>query len=106
MSMRSTPATARGASLWQRIGSGLTPDQWRTVAGMGAIIIALHAIGFFVLFALVAPAHLSLGGAGVFTVGIGFTAYTLGMRHAFDADHIGAIDNSTRQLMNDGQRPV
>src|SRR5205085_8160922 len=30
----------------------------------------------------------------------------LGMRHAFDADHIAAIDNSTRKLMNDGQRPL
>src|SRR3954466_10264214 len=104
--MGSTTATARGASLWQRIQRGLTPEQWRTVAGMGAIIVGLHAIGFFLLFAFVAPAHLSLGGAGVFTVGIGITAYTLGMRHAFDADHIGAIDNTTRKLMSDGQRPV
>jgi high-affinity nickel-transport protein len=73
---------------------------------MGAVIGALHAIGFLLLFALVAPDHLSLGGAGVFTVGVGITAYTLGLRHAFDADHIGAIDNTTRKLMNDGQRPV
>jgi len=102
----STTAPARAASLWQRIRRGLTPEQWRTVAGMGAIIISLHAVGFFLLFAFVAPAHLSLGGAGVFTVGIGITAYTLGMRHAFDADHIGAIDNATRKLMSDGQRPV
>jgi high-affinity nickel-transport protein len=104
--MASTTATARGASLRQRIQRGLTPEQWKTVAGMGAFILALHAIGFFLLFALVAPAHLSLGGAGVFTVGIGIAAYTLGMRHAFDADHIGAIDNTTRKLMSDGQRPV
>ena len=34
------------------------------------------------------------------------TAYTLGLRHAFDADHIGAIDNTTRKLMSDGQRPL
>jgi len=34
------------------------------------------------------------------------TAYTLGLRHAFDADHIGAIDNTTRKLMNEGQRPL
>jgi high-affinity nickel-transport protein len=34
------------------------------------------------------------------------TAYTLGMRHAFDADHIAAIDNTTRKLMHDGQRPL
>ena len=37
---------------------------------------------------------------------MGITAYTLGLRHAFDADHIGAIDNTTRKLMSDGQRPV
>jgi high-affinity nickel-transport protein len=34
------------------------------------------------------------------------TAYTLGMRHAFDADHIAAIDNTTRKLMSDGRRPL
>lgn len=37
---------------------------------------------------------------------MGITAYTLGMRHAVDADHIGAIDNMTRKLMTDGQRPL
>ena len=39
-------------------------------------------------------------------IGIGVTAYTLGLRHAFDADHIAAIDNTTRKLMSDGQRPL
>ena len=57
------------------------------------------------LFALVAPAH-RLGTAGAFTVGIGVTAYTLGLRHAFDADHISAIDNTTRKLMAEGKRPL
>src|SRR5262249_46911050 len=38
--------------------------------------------------------------------GLGVAAYTLGMRHAFDADHIAAIDNTTRKLMADGQRPL
>jgi high-affinity nickel-transport protein len=42
----------------------------------------------------------------VFGLGIGITAYTLGLRHAFDADHIGAIDNTTRKLMAEGQRPL
>ena len=42
----------------------------------------------------------------MFGLGLGITAYTLGMRHAFDADHIGAIDNVTRKLMSDGQRPL
>ena len=34
------------------------------------------------------------------------TAYTLGLRHAFDADHISAIDNTTRKLMSEGKRPL
>src|SRR5262249_45901019 len=38
--------------------------------------------------------------------GIGVTAYTLGLRHAFDADHISAIDNTTRTLMAEGKRPL
>jgi high-affinity nickel-transport protein len=42
----------------------------------------------------------------VFGVGLGITAYTLGLRHAFDADHIAAIDNTTRKLLSDGKRPL
>ena len=38
--------------------------------------------------------------------GVAFTAWTLGARHAFDADHISAIDNTTRKLMADGSRPL
>ncbi len=39
-------------------------------------------------------------------LGSAFLAYTFGLRHAVDADHIAAIDNSTRKLMQQGQRPV
>src|SRR5271165_6133086 len=39
-------------------------------------------------------------------LGTAFLAYTFGLRHAVDADHIAAIDNVTRRLMRDGQRPV
>jgi high-affinity nickel-transport protein len=42
----------------------------------------------------------------VFVLSIGLTAYTLGLRHAFDAHHIAAIDNSTRKLMSEEQRPL
>jgi high-affinity nickel-transport protein len=70
------------------------------------VIVGLHVTGFFILFALVVPQGFSLGSEGVFGVGIGITAYTLGLRHAFDADHIAAIDNTTRKLMTDGQRPL
>jgi high-affinity nickel-transport protein len=86
------------------IGS-LDPAQRRSALIMAAVILALHAIGFFLLIAVVVPGHYALG-AGTFTIGIGVTAYTLGMRHAFDADHIAAIDNTTRRLMSDGRRPL
>ena len=39
-------------------------------------------------------------------LGTALLAYSFGLRHAFDADHIAAIDNVTRKLMQDGQRPV
>src|SRR3954454_967725 len=84
----------------------LTPSEWVTVGIMAAVVLGLHAVGFFLLFAVIVPHHFALAGSGVFGVGIGITAYTLGLRHAFDADHIGAIDNTTRKLMNDGQRPL
>ena len=44
-------------------------------------------------------------GALLFT-GLAITAYILGLRHGFDADHIAAIDNTTRKLLNDGKRPL
>jgi nickel/cobalt transporter (NiCoT) family protein len=73
---------------------------------MGAFILLLHVAGWGVLVGLVAPGHYSLGVQGGFGLGLGLTAYTLGMRHAFDADHIAAIDNTTRKLTTAGQQPV
>ena len=105
--MSSTAVPVPGASRWHRFKSSLTPAEWRRAAVLFAVIALLHAIGLFLLFAFVVPHHFALGGAsGVFGVGVGITAYTLGMRHAFDADHIAAIDNTTRKLMTDGQRPL
>ena len=72
---------------------------------MIAVIVALHLVGWITLVFIVDPARLSLGGKA-FGIGVGLTAYTLGMRHAFDADHIAAIDNTTRKLMSDGERPL
>ena len=103
----SAATAAGGPSRWCRIKTALTPTEWRRAAGFAGAILALHVIGFGLLFAFVVPGHFELGGAGgVFGIGIGVTAYTLGLRHAFDADHIGAIDNTTRKLMTDGQRPL
>ena len=73
---------------------------------MAAVVLGLHVAGFLLLLAIVVPHHYRLGGAGVFAVGTGVTAYVLGLRHAFDADHISAIDNTTRKLMAEGKRPL
>ena len=89
----------------QRVRSALTPAEWARAGGMAGFVALLHLAGWFVLLALVVPGHYSLG-AKTFGVGIGVTAYTLGMRHAFDADHISAIDNTTRKLMAEGRRPL
>jgi nickel/cobalt transporter (NiCoT) family protein len=96
---------SRQPSTWSRQRGALTPDEWLRLGSMLAVIIALHAIGWGTLVFVVEPAHFSIGDKA-FGVGIGLTAYTLGLRHAFDADHIAAIDNTTRKLMNDGQRPL
>jgi high-affinity nickel-transport protein len=100
------PASPRPA-----VGTGrLSRREWRSLAGMGAVVVGLHLFGWITLVAVVAPAHYVLGhgaaGHHVFGIGLGVTAYSLGMRHAFDADHIAAIDNTTRKLMTDGRRPL
>jgi nickel/cobalt transporter (NiCoT) family protein len=87
------------------IRGALTPAEWARAAAMTAAVIGLHVIGWGALLAIVVPRHYSIG-TQTFGVGIGLTAYTLGARHAFDADHISAIDNTTRKLMADGQRPL
>ncbi len=104
--MEAFTAARPRSSRWQRVRSSLDAGQWRTAFGMAAVVVGLHVVGFVLLFAVVAPNGYSLGASGAFTVGVGFTAYTLGMRHAFDADHIAAIDNTTRKLMGEGKRPL
>ncbi|MDF0529092.1 HoxN/HupN/NixA family nickel/cobalt transporter [Tsukamurella sp. 8F] len=89
----------------RRLTAALTPAGWAGVGGMTAVIALLHLLGWGTLVFVVAPEHLSLG-QQTLGVGVGLTAYTLGMRHAFDADHIAAIDNTTRKLMAEGRRPV
>src|SRR5271169_3654859 len=76
----------------------LSPQERFRVTAMYGSIIALHAVGFFVFAVFVVPAHYR--GLGI---GVSVLAYTLGLRHAFDADHISAIDNTTRKAMNQRQ---
>ncbi len=78
---------------------------WAQVGVMGAVVVGLHALGWGLFVMVVLPRHLPYPGLGI-GIGAALTAYTLGVRHAFDADHISAIDNVTRKLMADGKRPL
>jgi nickel/cobalt transporter (NiCoT) family protein len=88
-----------------RIREGLTPSEWARVGGMVAVIVGLNVAGWALLAAAVGG-HYHITSKEVFGFGTGILAYTLGMRHAFDADHIAAIDNTTRKLVQDGKRPL
>jgi nickel/cobalt transporter (NiCoT) family protein len=88
-----------------KIRNGLTPSEWFRVSGMATTVVGLHVIGWGML-ALALGHHYRISKTEVFGVGTGILAYTLGMRHAFDADHIAAIDNTTRKLVNEGKRPL
>jgi nickel/cobalt transporter (NiCoT) family protein len=85
---------------------GFDAGQWRSILGMGAFVLLLHLVGWGVLVLAVAPAEYQLGSTGVLGVGVGLTAYMLGVRHAFDADHIASIDNTTRKLVGEGKPSV
>ena len=87
-----------------RLAAAWTRRDWLEVGALGTVIAALHVVGFGALFLFVAPHHYQVG-TQVFGIGLGVTAYTFGLRHAFDADHIAAIDNTTRKLMADGSKP-
>ena len=87
------------------IRDALSPSEWARLAGMVATIVGLFVVGLALLFAA-APHHYRVSRTEVFGVGTGILALTLGMRHAFDADHISAIDNTTRKLMGEGKRPM
>src|SRR5258705_12285445 len=78
-------------------------DKFEVVSPSAAIAL-LHVVGFGTLLLIVAPHHYRVG-AQIVGFGLGITAYTFGLRHAFDCDHIAAIDNTTRKLMADGKNP-
>ena len=89
-------------SRWSEFRRSLSRRDKRALAGMLGFIVLLHVVGFTLLLALVAPAGYHLGGDHqVYTAGVGVLAYTFGLRHAFDADHIAAVDNTTRKLIAD-----
>ncbi len=83
----------------------LTRHEWRRLYAMFGFIALLHVAGAALMFAAT-NGHYELSDGSLFGWGTAVLAYTLGMRHAFDADHIAAIDNTTRKLMSEGKRPL
>ncbi|MGI8846906.1 MAG: HoxN/HupN/NixA family nickel/cobalt transporter [Candidatus Dormibacteria bacterium] len=78
----------------------LNRSDWIRLGGFGAAVLGINVLGWGMLLIAVATGNSGIG------LGIGVTAWTFGLRHAFDADHISAIDNTTRKLMSDGKRPL
>jgi high-affinity nickel-transport protein len=83
------------------VANALTPKERLRAGLMFLTILVLHILGFGIFILFVVPSHYK--GLGIGVAGL---AYSLGLRHAFDADHIAAIDNTTRKLMNEGKRPL
>ncbi|TMD36104.1 MAG: HoxN/HupN/NixA family nickel/cobalt transporter [Chloroflexi bacterium] len=86
------------ASPWTLIGGSFDRGERARLGGFFGAVGVLHLAGWGLLLAYAAqhPGFLALGGL----------AYTFGLRHAFDADHISAIDNTTRKLLQQGDKPV
>ena len=80
--------------------SRLTTSDKRRLFGFGSAVFLINALGWGLVSYSVFVDHSRL------TIAIGLTAWSLGLRHAFDADHISAIDNVTRKLLADGKRPM
>src|SRR5581483_2603102 len=82
----------------RRWTSVLTRAEWLRLSGFGGAVAFLHVAGWglFLYYSRRAPA----------LAGLGALAYTFGLRHAFDADHIAAIDNTTRKFLQDGKRSL
>jgi high-affinity nickel-transport protein len=104
--VRERPQTRHtGTDLGGTRRGGLTRQEWSRVGGMALVVVILNAVGWTLLTTAVGH-HLHISQTKLFGLGTGVLAYTLGIRHAFDADHIAAIDNTTRKLVHDGQRPL
>jgi nickel/cobalt transporter (NiCoT) family protein len=82
----------------RRLARAFTADEWLRLGLFGAVIALLHVAGWGLF--------LWYSGRDQALVGLGLTAYLFGLRHAFDADHIAAIDNTTRKLLGEERRPL
>ena len=89
----------------ERVRATFSAREWKRLSAMFGFIVLLHVLGWGLLI-YASSRHFNLGSGKMLGVGTGILAYTLGMRHAFDADHIAAIDNTTRKFMAEGKRPM
>jgi high-affinity nickel-transport protein len=96
MATTTTGSSMRMKTMLRQSFRSMSPIERTRVIAMFAAVLFLHLLGFGVFIAFVVPHHYR--GLGI---GIAGLAYSLGLRHAFDADHISAIDNTTRKVMND-----
>ena len=80
------------------MAGALTRAEWLRLAGYAGAVLLLHVAGWGLF--------LYYSGDNPALAGLGVLAYSFGLRHAFDADHIAAIDNTTRKLLQDGRRPL
>src|SRR5881227_2417698 len=78
--------------------TSMTSVSWR-LSGLFGSVALLHLVGWGIMLVLVAPRYPLM-------LGLGGLAYIYGLRHAFDADHISAIDNTTRKLLQEGKKPL
>src|SRR5260370_3260465 len=92
------PGSARISQLVKQSFTAMAHEERARVMAMYGVIAGLHVLGFVIFFVFVVPSHYQ--GLGI---GVSILAYTLGLRHAFDADHISAIDNTTRKVMGERQ---
>jgi high-affinity nickel-transport protein len=97
--------TTDSTALRQRVRASFSPREWRSMYSMFGFIVLLHIAGFTLLI-IASSQRYGAGSGKVLGIGTGILAYSLGMRHAFDADHIAAIDNTTRKFMSEGKRPM
>jgi high-affinity nickel-transport protein len=89
----------------ERVLLRATAGEWSHLVLLALVVVGINALGWGIFVLAVLPHHFHYRGLGI-GVGVAVTTWTLGARHAFDADHISAIDNTTRKLMADGQRPL
>jgi nickel/cobalt transporter (NiCoT) family protein len=75
-----------------------SPAEWTRLAGLYGFIGVLHLLGWGL--------YLHYAGHYPQLVGLGFVAYMFGLRHAFDADHIAAVDDTVRFMLQRGKKPL